>query len=57
LKISEFINTAPANFPTDVLNKFKEIDKFADRQDLDSEDTKSQLISLIVETLNTIEPN
>ena len=57
LKIRDLIVNTPSNFPKNVLEKFRELDKFADRQDLSSKNTKLQLVDLIEKTLNTISPD
>ena len=57
LKMRDLIFTAPADTPPDVLDKFKELVKFADTPDLNDNQTKLRFVGLVVETLQTISPD
>ncbi len=57
LKMRNLIFTAPADTPPDVLDKFKELVKFADTPDLNDNQTKLRFVGLVVETLQTISPD
>ena len=55
--IRDSLADAPADFPPDVLDKFREIVKFADLSNLNSEANKYRFIALLSETLETISPD
>lgn len=57
LVMRDLIFTAPADFPPDVLEKFKEIAKFADVSNLNSAENKYRFNETIVAALNTISPD
>lgn len=57
LNMKNAIYTAPPDFPQDVLDKFKELVKFADMENLNSDENKVHFAQLITATLNTISPD
>ncbi len=57
LEMKSLIFTAPTDFPPDVLDKLKELIKFADIQNLNSVENKNRFMQLIIETLNIISPD
>jgi len=57
IRLRDLLLTAPQDFPSDVLNKFNELVKFADVPNLSAEENKNRFDELILETLNTISPD
>ncbi len=57
VRMKDLISSAPADFPQDILGKFKEIVTFADMPELSSDKNKARFAQLIVETLGKISPD
>ena len=57
ITIRDSMFAAPDDFPPDVSNNLKEIIKFADVPNLNSEENKLRLVKLLSETLDVISPD
>lgn len=57
LIMRDLMFTAPAGTPPDVLDKFRELNKFADEPDLNRLETKARFAESLLGTLKTIKPD
>ena len=57
LKMKSLLFTAPADLPVNVLDRFRELTKFSDVQNLNSTDNRNRLTKSVIETLNLISPD
>jgi TonB family protein len=57
LKIRDLIFSAPNDFPVEVLDKFKEVAKFADEQKLAEPDNKGKVFEATYNLIQTISPD
>lgn len=56
IRMRDLLITAPIDIPNEVLDKLKEMTKFAETPDLNSETNKTSFLQSLSETLDTISP-